>query len=58
MKIHHACGLLLASVLLPMLALAHEGHGPADPHWHATDAWGFIVVGALLAAAFWLGRRK
>jgi hypothetical protein len=46
------------ALLLPTLALAHEGHGPEGLHWHATDAWGFIVVGALIAAALWFGRRK
>lgn len=50
--------LTLPALLLPMLAAAHEGHGPEGPHWHATDAWGFAVLGLLVAAALWLGRRK
>ena len=49
---------IAAMLLLPALALAHEGHGPAGAHWHATDAWGFAMVGVLLAAALWFGRRK
>jgi hypothetical protein len=40
------------------LALAHEGHGQAWPHGHATDTLGFIVLGAVVAGAFWAGRRK
>jgi len=36
---------------------AHEGHGLAGTHWHATDAWGFVVVGALSAVAVWLSRK-
>lgn len=34
---------------------AHEGHGLSGAHWHATDAWGFAVVGAA-ALAIWLTR--
>ena len=40
------------------LALAHERHGLAPPHWHATDALGFVVLGAVVAAALWASRRK
>ena len=25
-------------------------------HWHATDTWGFVVVGALMAIAIWFSR--
>jgi MYXO-CTERM domain-containing protein len=49
-----ACALLAA----PLLAAAHDGHGPTGAHWHATDAWGFAVVGALAVAALWFARRK
>lgn len=52
------CLLAASAALLPTLAVAHEGHGPAGPHWHATDAWGFVALGLLVAAALWLGRRK
>lgn len=41
------------------IASAHPGHGPTEPHWHATDLVGFawlalvvVVVGA------WWGKRK
>ncbi len=37
--------------------LAHDGHGLAGTHWHATDAWGFVVVGCLSAAAIWFSRK-
>ena len=37
-------------------ALAHEGHGLAGSHWHVTDAWGFVALGAGLAAAIWLSK--
>jgi hypothetical protein len=36
---------------------AHEGHGLTGAHWHATDVWGFVVVGGLCAAAVWFSRR-
>lgn len=38
-------------------AHAHGGHGIApDVHWHATDAWGFLLVGVLAAVAIWFTR--
>ena len=30
---------------------AHDVHGLTDAHWHATDVWGFVVVGCLWPAA-------
>ncbi len=36
---------------------AHDGHGLAGSHWHATDVWGFVVVGGLAAAAIWFSRK-
>ena len=40
-------------------AMAHSGHGlGAGSHWHASDGWGFALVLALAATAWWLGRRK
>lgn len=36
---------------------AHDGHGLAGTHWHATDVWGFVVVGGLAAAAVWVSRK-
>jgi hypothetical protein len=35
---------------------AHEGHGLAGSHWHATDTFGLLLVGALAALALWLSR--
>ncbi len=42
--------------LLPAAVFAHDGHGLAGSHWHATDAWGFAVVAGLIALAVWLSR--
>ena len=38
-------------------AFAHDGHGLAGSHWHATDVLGFVAVGCLAAVAIWLARR-
>ena len=48
---------LLTALLLPAAVWAHEGHGLVGPHWHATDAWGFIAAAAAGALAWW-ARRK
>ena len=39
-------------------AMAHDGHGLEGSHWHSTDAWGFVVFGAMALVAWYLGRRK
>ena len=39
-------------------ALAHEGHGLHGGHWHASDAWGFVLIAAALGVALWAGRGK
>ena len=36
---------------------AHDGHGLTGMHWHATDAWGFVAVAAMIAVAVWLSRK-
>ena len=38
------------------LALAHEDHGLHGSHWHATDVWGFVALGGVIAMAIWLSR--
>jgi hypothetical protein len=38
-------------------SFAHEGHGMAGMHWHATDAWGFVAVAVMLAVAIWLSHK-
>ena len=25
-------------------------------HWHATDAWGFVALGGMVAVVLWLSR--
>ena len=36
---------------------AHDGHSLSGAHWHATDALGFVAVGAMVAVAIWLSRK-
>ena len=37
-------------------AAAHDGHGPSGSHWHATDVWGLVALGGMVAVAIWLSR--
>jgi hypothetical protein len=41
----------------PAAVFAHDDHGLSGSHWHASDTWGFVTGGALLALAVWLSRR-
>jgi hypothetical protein len=44
--------------LLPLLAQAHDGHGvPGVSHWHASDAFGYVVL-AMAIGLVWWARRK
>ncbi len=48
----------LLAVLSAGTAAAHEGHGFANPHWHASDLFGLLLVVALAAGAWWWRGRK
>ena len=37
-------------------AFGHDGHAMQDAHWHATDAWGFVILGIAAATALWMSR--
>ena len=37
-------------------AFAHNGHGLAGSHWHATDVLGFVAVAVAVGVAVWLSR--
>jgi hypothetical protein len=40
-------------------ALAHGGHGlPGSAHWHATDTLGFVALGLVAVAVWFIGRGK
>ena len=48
--------LALALLLAPSVH-AHEGHGLGSAsHWHATDVFGWIAVGAAVVIAIWVSR--
>lgn len=36
---------------------AHDGHGLAVTHWHATDTWGFVAVATMIVVAIWFSRK-
>lgn len=50
--------LAIAALLATLPAYAHEGHGLAGPHWHATDVVGLLLVAGVAVAAWFLGRGK
>ena len=37
-------------------AFGHNWHAMQDAHWHATDAWGFAILGIAVATALWMSR--
>jgi hypothetical protein len=49
---------LLAVALHGAAALAHDGHGLAGSHWHATDAFGLVAIVGAAAVAWWWSRRR
>ena len=52
-----ALSLSLVIAHLAQNTFAHDGHGLASTHWHATDALGFVVAAALIAAAVYFGKK-
>ena len=51
--------LLSLTLLLPLAANAHEGHGiEGVSHWHSTDVWGLLALATALAFGIWLSGRK
>jgi hypothetical protein len=53
-KLHYLSALSLLGA--SSLAFAHDDHGLQGSHWHATDVWGFVALGAAIAVALWLSR--
>jgi hypothetical protein len=46
------------ATLAAVAAHAHDGHGLAGTHWHASDTVGFVVLALVVAALVWAARRK
>ena len=51
-KHHHLVA--AATTFAATLAHAHDGHGLAGAHWHASDAWGFVVIALLVGGVLWM----
>jgi hypothetical protein len=54
---HHLCAFLTASFFINF-AMAHEGHGLESAHSHASDVWGFVMLGLVVGLAVWFSRKK
>jgi hypothetical protein len=52
----HRTGRAVILAVLAAPAFAHEGHGLAGTHWHATDAFGLVAAAAVAMLAIWLLR--
>jgi Na+/proline symporter len=48
----------IVSLLAAGVAAAHEGHGIAGPHWHASDLFGLGLAFAIWAGLFWWKGRR
>ena len=48
--------LLTTLALAAQGALAHDGHGLFGSHWHATDAFGLLLVAGIAALVIWFSR--
>ena len=44
-------------ITTPLTSFSHDGHSLPGLHWHATDAWGFVAVTAMVAVTIWLSRK-
>jgi hypothetical protein len=51
--------MMLLSLLMSLAgsAAAHDGHGIAGVHLHASDGFGFVLI-ALAAGGWWLWRGR
>ena len=50
--------LATVAAMATSLAQAHSGHGLLGPHWHASDAWGFVCLGVGIGVIVWMRRGK
>jgi hypothetical protein len=46
----------IVPLLVAASAFAHDGHGVAEWHWHATDSAGFVFLLVVAAIALWASR--
>jgi hypothetical protein len=38
------------------ILFAHDVHGLEASHWHASDVFGFALLGVAIGISLWLGR--
>jgi hypothetical protein len=56
MKTTKHMALALGALSVAASVSAHDSHGLTGSHWHATDAYGFVLVAVLAALAIWFSR--
>ena len=45
------------SIITPATGvLAHDLHGISDSHWHASDAFGFVILAAAIGLTLWFSQ--
>ena len=49
--------LLTLLTMLSTAAQAHDGHGLAGSHWHATDSAMWIALGLAIGLGLWWSRK-
>jgi hypothetical protein len=47
-----------AAFLAAFNAVAHEGHGQPEVHWHAGDLLALLAIGAVFAVWLWQRGRR
>jgi hypothetical protein len=45
-----------AAIMTATNIFAHDGHDFQGSHWHASDAFGFIILAAAIVLTLWFGR--
>jgi hypothetical protein len=45
-----------ATIMSSTSIFAHNGHDLQGSHWHASDAFGFIILAAAIVLTLWFGR--
>lgn len=54
----HKIVLMLGGVWTSTLAVAHDGHGFAGTHLHASDLFGFTVLAVVFGGLVWWRDRQ
>jgi predicted alpha/beta hydrolase len=47
----------IQAIITPATSIfAHDGHNLQGSHWHASDAFGFVILAAAIGLTLWFGR--